>query len=90
MTEIWHFIHRIRLGITRVVFKQHLTRMENVQMVRIFNYCINVSLCGKSPNMEFFSGPNTGKYGIEKTPYWALFKQRLSNISNDHYYQVKI
>ena len=68
MTEIWHFIHR-GLGITPVVFKQHLTRMENVQMVRIFNYCINVSLCGKCPNTEFFSGPNTGKYGPEKTPY---------------------
>ena len=68
MTEIWHFIHR-GLGITQVVFKQHLTRMENVQMVRIFNYCINVSLYGKCPNTEFFSGPNTGKYGAEKTPY---------------------
>ena len=69
MTEIWHFIHRIRLGITRMVFKQHLTRMENVQIVRIFNYCINVSLCGKCPNTECFSGPNTGKYGPEKAPY---------------------
>ena len=69
MTEIWHFIHRIRLAITRVVFKQHLTRMEHAQMVRIFNYCVNVSLCGKCPNTEFFSGPNTGKYGPEKTPY---------------------
>ena len=73
-----------------MVFKQHLTRMENVKRVRIFNYCINVSLCGKCPNTEFFSGPNTGNKEQKKPHIRVLFTQRLSNNSNDHYYQVKI
>ena len=59
-------------------------------MVRILNYCINVSLCGKCPNTEFSSGPSTGKYGPEKLHIRTFFKQRLSNNSNGNYYQVKI
>ena len=41
---------------------------------------MSVTLSGKCPNKEFFSGPyfpvfspKTGRYGPEKTPYWDFY-----------------
>ena len=48
------------------VWKEHVSR-------KIYTSGVTITLREKCPNTEFFSGPNTGKYGPEKTPYLDTF-----------------